>query len=146
MANPERIEKIVLYMPEILRGLFQGTVQSEECYSHSQCKVLYALGFKGALTMSELSNMLSVEMSSATVMVDELVAKELVERTRDEQDRRVVRVSLTKNGQEKFKMLKEQLKKNIGAILDKISENKQKILIEAFEQLYKILTEVEVSK
>lgn len=143
MASTERIEKIVLYMPEILRGLFHGTVKSEECYTHSQCKVLYALGFKGPLSMSELSTLMAVEMSSATVLIDDLVEQELVERAREETDRRVVRVKLTKNGQEKFKLLKEQLKKNVGSILDKLSESKQKVLVDAFEQLYKIIIEVE---
>src|SRR5262245_17292302 len=54
------------------------------------------------ISMSELSTELNVPMSSATRMVDGLVSADFVERASDPNDRRVVRVSLSKSGRQLY--------------------------------------------
>ncbi|MCG8400054.1 MAG: MarR family transcriptional regulator [Firmicutes bacterium] len=68
------------------------------------------------VTMSNLAQGMSVPMSTATGIVDRLVKKELLKRDRSEEDRRVVTVSLTKNG----KALVEDLKKHFHNYLDRV--------------------------
>jgi len=50
------------------------------------------------MTMGQLSELLSVTHGVATRMVDRLLKKGMVERHRDENDRRVVLISLTRLG------------------------------------------------
>ncbi len=54
------------------------------------------------LTMSELSSELNVPMSTATRIVDGLVQRDMVERVNDPNDRRVVRVGMSKNGRKLY--------------------------------------------
>ena len=54
------------------------------------------------LTMSELSSELNVPMSTATRIVDGLVQGGMAERVNDSNDRRVVRVGMSKNGRELY--------------------------------------------
>lgn len=68
------------------------------------------------VTMSNLAQGMSVPMSTATGIVDRLVKKGLLERSRSEKDRRVVTVSLTDNG----KALVEDLKINFHDLLDRV--------------------------
>ena len=62
-----------------------------------QAKTLFLLA-DGPRRMTGIAKRLSVEMPSATTMIDRLVAKGLVERKQDPDDRRVVVCSITKAG------------------------------------------------
>jgi len=68
------------------------------------------------VTMSNLAQGMSVPMSTATGIVDRLVKKGLLERSKSEEDRRVVTVSLTDNG----KALVEDLKHHFHDFLDRV--------------------------
>jgi DNA-binding MarR family transcriptional regulator len=66
--------------------------------SRSETAVLRLLADHGPATMSDISTRLGIAFSSATGVVDRLVERGLVERTRPEEDRRTVRVALTRRG------------------------------------------------
>jgi DNA-binding MarR family transcriptional regulator len=68
-----------------------------EC-SQRELKVLAELGQRNILTMSDLAAILKVPLSTATHTVDKLVAKNLVERKRVQEDRRVVQVTFSGRG------------------------------------------------
>lgn len=138
-----RTERIVNIFPEVMKKLFSGiSVPCCDNLHHAQKKVLHIIGFQGELTMGELSTACGVEMSTVTSQIDALVELGLVERQRNEQDRRVVRVRLTKKGQEQFLKLKEEFTKVLYNLLSKLTENNQEHVAIAFEQLHKILAEV----
>ena len=65
-----------------------------------QVKVLMVVGASGETRMSEIGRGLGASASTATGIVDRLAERRLVERVRDAQDRRVVRVRLTAVGEE----------------------------------------------
>ena len=71
----------------------------------SQCSTLLAIGKKGAMTMHALSEWMSLATSTMTRIVDNLVRDGYIERTQDPQDRRVVRVSLTEEGEKLFQII-----------------------------------------
>ena len=68
----------------------------------SQCSTIKAIGKHGKMTMNALSEWMGLATSTMTRIVDNLVRDGLVRRSQDEQDRRVVHVSLTEKGQEHF--------------------------------------------
>lgn len=63
-----------------------------------QVFALWQLRDSGPMTMGELADVLDVTHGVATRMVDRLIDKGMVERSRDEGDRRVVRVAVTDLG------------------------------------------------
>ena len=60
---------------------------------------LWQLRDSGSMTMGELSDALTVTHGVATRMVDRLIDKGMVERSRGDDDRRVVRVCVTELGE-----------------------------------------------
>ena len=66
--------------------------------SSQQMGIMLMLRQKLASTPFELSKMLGIDTGLMTRMLDKLEAKGLVVRSRDEQDRRVVNLALTKAG------------------------------------------------
>ncbi|HET6268223.1 MAG TPA: MarR family transcriptional regulator [Acidobacteriota bacterium] len=71
------------------------------CYglTVSQCYALQFLADREAVSSSELSAHLHLDLSSTTRLVDELVKKTLVTRARSEKDARVREIQITPQGQ-----------------------------------------------
>lgn len=141
LSAEQKMQRIFFLLPEVMKRLFQNN-SFEYDISHSQCKVLHVVGYRKKLTMSELSDLLNIEMSSATALVDSLVGLGIIERNRSEKDRRVVQVELTKKGQDKFKDYALQVKKSIAGLFSKMNDEQQNCIVGAFEQLYNVLVEV----
>lgn len=66
--------------------------------TYPQYLALVALSSKDGQTVSELGEKLHLESNTLTPLIKRLEAVGLVTRTRDKQDERVVRLSLTKSG------------------------------------------------
>ncbi len=66
--------------------------------SRGETTLLASLAEQGQATMSEISSLLGLALSSTTGLVDRLVERRLVQRSRAESDRRTVRVVLTSRG------------------------------------------------
>ena len=120
MANKKVAEvtefsrRVVILSLHIMRNLRSaGTeVNLDIELSYPQILVLYALLEKPTCTMSELSKWLKISHGVATRTVDRLVDKGLVERRHDDEDRRVVLVSLTgKGGEYAERMINSHMEK-----------------------------------
>ena len=88
------------------------------------------------LTMSELSAELKVPMSTATRIVDGLVRGEMVERVNDSADRRVVRVSMSKNGLEMYEQGMSLNKQRVNRLLKVFSSEEQIQLLKLMNKLF----------
>lgn len=113
-----------------------AVIPAEIELSYSQILVLYALLETGTATMGQLSGWLQITQGVATRIVDRLLDKELVERKRDDKDRRVVFVSLSKVG-------REYAEKMIAIHLEKMDEVFLSIDREAREGFLDLLTELD---
>ena len=67
-------------------------------------------------TMTALADVLSIRMSSATVLIDRLVRQRMLERRRDEKDRRVVWVSATAKGRRVIAQIMDQKRRSVKDI------------------------------
>jgi len=74
------------------------SVLSEVELSYPQILVLYALLENGTSTIGGLSRHLKISQGVMSRTVDRLVVKGMVDRKRDDDDRRVVNVGLTREG------------------------------------------------
>ncbi len=64
----------------------------------SQMGILFLLKKGNSLTMSTLSTALSVDNSTLTRHADKLIKSELIERVRDDSDRRILKLRITAKG------------------------------------------------
>ena len=91
------------------------------------------------LTMSELSSELDVPMSTATRIVDGLVRGEMAERVSDPNDRRVVRVGMSKSGRELYEAGMAYNKQRITRLLKNFTNEEQAQLLNLMNKLFDAL-------
>lgn len=90
-----------------------------------QSYTLMAVLEREIITMNELSSLYKVSQTTMTRMVDNLVRNGYVVRVRDEEDRRVVNVQLTKKGVEIAYLLKQTLGQLGDDIFSRIPADKR---------------------
>jgi DNA-binding MarR family transcriptional regulator len=88
------------------------------------------------LTMSELSSELNVPTSTATRIVDGLVRSDMVERVQDANDRRVVRVGMSRNGRELYEAGISYNKQRIAKWLKDFTAEEQTELMRLMNKLF----------
>ncbi len=93
-------------------------------------------------TMGELSNALSVPLSTATRIVDWLVTRGYVQRLPDPEDRRVVRVALTDKGQELHRTIARYIGAHVQQILSCLTVEEQTTLFALIQKVVSALKEV----
>ncbi len=101
MDRGEEIQHILNLQDELIRHRAMWDVEPWLSLDMStpQFKALILIYEEEGVRMRELARRLGGSFSNATVLVDRLVDRGLVERMADSQDRRVVLVRVTKNGQ-----------------------------------------------
>jgi Transcriptional regulators len=107
LDNVNEIERLLRHMSCIVKQ------KGREILNHfpitpPQFDALQWLDECGDLTISELSNRLYLACSTVTDLVDRMEKNGLVERVRDQNDRRVVRIHLLDNGRQ---IIQEVLKR-----------------------------------
>ncbi len=90
---------------------------------------------EGPLTMSELGSQLDVPMSTATRIVDGLVQGGMAERVNDPNDRRIVRVGMSKNGRELYETGRAYSKQRIAKLLKGFTSEEQAQLLNLMNKL-----------
>jgi len=105
----------------------------------AQIKLLTCFSNKAELTMTELSNNLAVSMPTMTAMVDRLVNSKMVERERDNTDRRVVRVKLTNTGKKTLRKLTRIRRKEMEKILMNLSGEEMESYLTSIEVVARLL-------
>ncbi len=95
----------------------------------SQCHSLEYLQTSGALTMGQLAGKLYLDVSTMTRVIDNLVAKGLVNRASDPQDRRVIRVELTAEGVDRVVQVQGKLITEYQAVLERITPDGREAVI-----------------
>ncbi len=92
------------------------------------------------LTMSELSSELDVPMSTATRIVDGLVRAGMTERVNDPNDRRVVRVGMSKSGRDLYEAGMAYNKQRITRLLKNFTAEEQTQLLNLMNKLFDALS------
>ena len=104
--------------------------------------VMEAIGPDGAKNMTRVAKELEVTTGTLTISVNSLVKKGYVDRSRSEEDRRVVLISLSAKGKKAYLHHRRFHEEMIGAILKELSEEEQRVLEQALFKLTRFFREV----
>ncbi|MEK4486652.1 MarR family transcriptional regulator [Psychrobacillus sp. FSL H8-0484] len=77
----------------------------------------------GDMTIGDLSNKMYLAFSTTTDLIDRMERSELVQRVRDEQDRRVVRIHLLKEGERIIEEVIDKRQQYLKDILDQFDQD-----------------------
>lgn len=91
--------------------------------SKTEIIILLLLEKKINLKVSDISKQLSIPLSTTTSIIDRMEQKTFVERTRSQEDRRVVMVGLTKEGHELCKDILSKFEVMFKNIVSRLTAN-----------------------
>jgi DNA-binding MarR family transcriptional regulator len=122
VSRPDRHDVIAQLLDELAlsgpKDAFKHMRQGRLSMVH--VNVLMTLDHDGPLPMGALADALDVSHASVTGIVDRMEQRGLVERQRDEEDRRVVRVAMTDEARRLIGLLAAQRREHIAGLLEEL--------------------------
>lgn len=103
--------------------------------SVTEIHTINAIGMYVPRTMSEVASDLGITVGTLTTAINNLVKKGYVERRRNEADRRVVKVTLTRCGKLAYRVHEHFHAEMIKATIDGLTEDEEKVLAAALTKL-----------
>ena len=139
MSTP--IHTIAQLYPRLMRamGHLRGAVDETMDLTYNQYKTLLSLSDMGPCSLNALSRELDVATSSASQMVDRLVAMGLVERRAADDDRRSVVLVSSPEGERLLEKIKEEILMRYQDLFHNLGPAEQANLAGAIHPLVRIL-------
>ncbi|WP_441650782.1 fatty acid biosynthesis transcriptional regulator FabT [Enterococcus faecalis] len=109
--------------------------------SITEMHAIEAIGMYKKKTSSEVAKELSITVGTLTVAINNLVKKGYVERLRSEDDRRVVKLGLTKKGKLLFRVHQHFHREMVKNILKGMEQEEEQALLRALKNLHDFLQE-----
>ena len=101
----------------------------------SQIKVIVSFFHQKTFAMAELSRAHGVSFSTMTSMVDRLIKGGLLERQRDDEDRRIVFVRLSAKGKKMVDYLMRARKQNLEKFLCELTQDEVREFVKSIENV-----------
>ncbi|EPY14449.1 MULTISPECIES: MarR family winged helix-turn-helix transcriptional regulator [Paenibacillus] len=106
-----------------------------------QYQIMCVLHQRGQCTSTDLAAVFKVVKSSITAIINRLVDHGYVERTPAEEDRRVIELSLTEEGQMVYEQVDKQVQDIVSSYLTHFNETEVETFIGTYEKLARLMTE-----
>ncbi|MFD1778698.1 MULTISPECIES: MarR family winged helix-turn-helix transcriptional regulator [Fredinandcohnia] len=100
----------------------------------------------GSCTSTELAEVFEVKKSAITAIINRLFEKGLIDRTRDENDRRLVYLTLSTRGEKLFLKTEERVNNLVESIIGEFSEEEIVQFLKTYEKLNGILQKIKQNK
>ncbi|MEE1657762.1 bifunctional helix-turn-helix transcriptional regulator/GNAT family N-acetyltransferase [Microvirga sp. CF3062] len=117
--------------------LNEGLLDSE--YSLTEVRILYELSNRGPMTASELGQELGLDPGYLSRILKKFDGRNLLQRSRSEDDRRQVFLSLTDAGRAAFEPLNQASADQIGTMLSRLSRTEQERLVQAMAVVERLI-------
>lgn len=105
-----------------------------------QLEALLVLREFGELTMGELCQKMFLACSTATDLIDRMERNQLIERVRDTNDRRVIRLRVLPKGAQMIEEVLEARRNYLSSTLNELDVADKERLIQTLEQLHYLMT------
>lgn len=122
-----------------LHGEIREVLQDD--LTMDQFQIIDYIVTRGNVTSTELAESFAVGKSSITAIITRLADKGILERTRDEDDRRVVYLSLTDRGLDNYKKAQAKIMETVSTYLVHFGQDEVEGFIRVFEKLANLLEE-----
>lgn len=137
LAAPDIVSQILDQLEPIITRQ-RRAIAREGCLrtiSSTQLHVLFMLLCDGPLTMGRLAESLNVSLPNVTGIVDRMVENGLVERSRAQDDRRVVTVVATQAGRDTVEEIDLLRRRQMAALLAQLKPDQQRRALQTFTDL-----------
>ncbi|MBS5939780.1 MarR family transcriptional regulator [Clostridium sartagoforme] len=144
------MQKETSVVNELLVKIFNEILQIEEKTLKSgyfsdlsvrEMHTIEAIGSKSKRMMSEVAQDLGITVGTLTTSINRLIKKGYVERSRIEEDRRVVLVELTKKGKVANRLHERFHNEMVKEMMDGLLDDEKEVLITSLNKLNKYFIE-----
>lgn len=109
-----------------------------------QFNALLALREQPNMTMGELCEKLFLACSTATDLIDRMEKNGFLERNRDAQDRRVIRLSISEKGQDVIREVLAARRRYVASMLEKLTSEEIEQLAHSLDKLHSLMVQEKV--
>ena len=106
-----------------------------------QCHALVEIGRTKYLSLKDLANTLSLDVSTTSRTVDSLVKKTYVQRDNDPNDRRSIQIKLTDSGQKLYQDIENKMNNDFSTCFEKIPSNERGNVLHSMDIILNALQE-----
>ena len=124
---------------KIAEGLIKEEIGSD--LTNDQHYTLRYINKVGTCTSSELAEVFDVKKSAITAIITRLWEKGFIQRTRDENDRRLVYLALTDQGNEMFQKTEERIHSLVESFITQFDQEEIIQFLKMYDKLNDILLE-----
>ena len=138
----DRIIENLIYIHPLLSKSLTRSIRTKTNLNPGSLFILGLLSKYDILSMSEIGCKLSIPKPHVTAQIDKLIAEEMVERLYDANDRRIINIKLTEKGKNDFSEIKMDISLEMRQHIEKLNNDKLKILYDSSINIREILTEM----
>ena len=139
----QMVDDIYLFFPLFRKKLFIHKKKlKQNRMPHSYYHILKVLKKRGELPMSEIGRMVYISKSNMTSIIDKLVENNLAERLPDKNDRRVINIALTDEGNELLNEWRKHSNNDIKMNLSTLSEEDLEKFADSVKTIREILNKM----
>ncbi|HIK14504.1 MAG TPA: winged helix-turn-helix transcriptional regulator [Leptolyngbyaceae cyanobacterium M33_DOE_097] len=128
MSKADELTKYVAILADLFEVAQESSGEAVNL-NKQECRVINVVGQFQPLMMREIAERAKLSITNATGIVDKLVKRKCLRRDRSDEDRRIVRIRLTPEGEEIYAMEVENYRKVSRAILDSLDEPEQQEML-----------------
>ena len=136
-TQPDLVGRILDQLEPLIARQRKAVAQ-QGCFrsiSSTQLHVLLLLVGQGPLPMSRLAEQLDVSLPNVSGIVERMVEHGLVERTRPDDDRRIVAVAVTRAGTETVEEIDMIRRSQLAAVICRLTVAQQERALRTFTEL-----------
>ena len=136
-ASPELVDEILAQIQPLIASQ-RKAVARHGCLratSSTHLHVLFLLDCEGPMAMGRLAELLDVSLPNVTGIIDRMVERGLVERGRDDSDRRVVTVQATQAGRATVEEIDQIRRRTLAGVLERLTPEQQRRALQTFTEL-----------
>ena len=124
----------ILFFPEQWANVFL------EC-SKNEILALLIIYRKQSVNMTEVAEYINAPLNTATGVINRLERKKLIQRMRDSEDKRIVKISLTEEGISYFNEEKKLIIRYFEALASRLTSEEEKAIYSIMEKFLVLLRE-----
>ncbi len=131
----EELTELINVLVEEFLEIHQNLNDAYTGISKQELNIISYVGRSESMIMREIAERMGLAVSSITPIVDKLVEKKLVNRERNDKDRRIVTVLLTDKGRKIYQMEVDSFLRLSASMLQALNEKEQEQFIAYFRKV-----------
>ena len=134
MSKADELTKYIAILADLFE-VAQASSGEAVSINKQECRVINMVGQYQPLMMREIAERAKLSITNTTGIVDKLVKRKYLRRDRSDEDRRIVRIFLTSEGEKIYTMEIENYRRVSQAILNGLEEAEQKEMLRMMQKV-----------